>query len=77
MESWDIDGYELDVQHYIIEKMDCIDYAMEKGQTYVNSLGRAYIVLEDSPIGELIVKVKTDCPFGTAVRTVDKLILLS
>ena len=76
-QEYDFNKYTPEVQRYILQQMDDSMYPMRKNEIYVNSTGKEYLVLEDSPAGEVYVKVRTNCFSGTAERWVAKTVIVS
>lgn len=70
-------NYSLDVCHYIYTEKEASKYSMYKGETYKNSLGILYHVIEDSPSGNPYVRVFCNYTYGSAFREIPKIILIS
>lgn len=67
-----------DVQRYAVDEYNAAQLHMFKNEIYVNTLGRQYRVLEDSPEGHSYVKVDHECNHGRAIqRLVPKIVLIS
>lgn len=67
-----------DVQEYIYNEWLDADLFMQKGEIYCNTLGKVYVVLEDSLPGNIYVKVSNAQLEGRAIsRLVPKTILVS
>lgn len=48
----------------------------KSGETFSNSLGNKYYIVEDSPSGEEYVKIREKLPYGYATRYIHKAVLL-
>ena len=69
--------YELDVQEYIKMERNAADIPMKYNDTFTNSLGITYTVLADSPAGNIYVKTACDFSYGSAIREIPKIVLIS
>lgn len=73
----DLTDYPPDVKTYMKDEAEAAKYDMSKGEIYKNSLGYMYKVIEDSPHGNMYVRVKFYFSLGTAIREVPKVVLIS
>lgn len=72
-----IEDYPFDVQYYILDEWDASQLKMFKDEVYVNTLGKTFRVLEDSPENEVYVRVVHEHHGGKAIRLVPKVVLVS
>lgn len=79
MKTYDlsINKYEPDVQNYIKQETEAEKIAMFKDDIFINSLGIAYKILEDAPQGCRFVRVKCNFNYGSIIREIPKIILIS
>lgn len=73
----DVNKYEPDVQNYIKQETEAEKIPMFKDDIFINSLGIAYKILEDAPQGCRFVRVKCNFNYGSAIREIPKIILIS
>lgn len=71
------EDYEPDVQRYLLNEIDCSYVNMKKGQIYTNNQGLTYIILNDSPSGNVSVHVWQALENGFTDRWMSKAILCS
>lgn len=74
-QDFDFEKYSPDVQAHFLQQMNDAMLPMYKGERYVNCGGNEYLVLEDSPAGNVYVHVKQQFKNGTADRWVSKAVL--
>ena len=74
--EYDFNQYSPDVQQWLLQQIDDAMYDMKQGQLFRNSAGHNYKILEDSPAGNVYVKVISDYPVNST-RYIEKAVVLS
>ena len=77
VQEFDINNYELDVQKYLKKQASAAMVNMVKGEKYLNSKNQMFVIVDDSPIGNVHVHVKEFLNNGFVYRWVPKIILIS
>lgn len=73
----DVEKYEKDVQEYSKMEYNAGSVSMKRNDIFTNSLGITYTVLEDAPEGDIYVRVACNFTYGSAIREIPKIILIS
>ena len=75
--DFSLEDYESNVQNYMQTEWNAANVPMYKDETYVNWQKKAFLILEDSPIGSAYVKCRCEDKFGTYVGYRPKIVLVS
>ena len=77
MQEFDVNNYEPGVQKNLKDQADAAMLLMTKGEKYLNNQDQTFIVIDDSPAGNVYVHVKEFLNNGFIYRWVPKLTLIS